>query len=208
MCARPRKTLPEHQHEYNKRIKMRVIAGYGGKCQCPGGCDCAVPEFLTIDHVNNDGHKDRKIRHTSGLYRWLLKNGCPRENYRLMCYNCNCGRATTRDKRCPHETRQPIPKSWQRGSVRILKRKRSSDVWEGRWLYEGRQRTIMLGKVESLTEEQARAKLWEYLPRSVSNITLPDKVQFALAENKDFPEVVAIPTESIGIPEVLSHEIN
>ena len=94
------------QARYGRKLRMQVVAAYGGKCQCPGGCPVRLFEFLNIDHVNNNGTADRKAKGAStGFYRWLLKNGCPKDDYRLLCYNCNMARAKQQDKRCPHEHR-------------------------------------------------------------------------------------------------------
>jgi hypothetical protein len=200
----PRKSLSQSQSEYGQRLKMRVIAGYGGKCQCPGGCACAVPEFLTIDHIDNDGKADRKVRgYGVSFYRWLLKNGCPKENYRILCYNCNCGRAKTRDKRCPHETITTIRPLRQRGSVTIRKRKHHGDVWIGKWKHEGRHYTRILGTVSSMTKDEAKIRLLEYVPRSITysenqtkRISSPEQ-----PNNLDnLAEVLAVSTKLVDIP--------
>jgi hypothetical protein len=88
--------------QYRQSLREKVINAYGGKCSCVN-CPENNPEFLTIDHVNNDGQNWIKI-HGIGisLYLWLIRNNFPRDNFRLMCYNCNCGRAHHGGV-CPHE---------------------------------------------------------------------------------------------------------
>lgn len=93
-----------------KATKAKVIAGYGGKCEC---CGESRPEFMTIDHKNNDGNKERKKygRLKNGkvylgyatyiIYRKLIHENFPRDRYRLLCYNCNCARGAF--GYCPHE---------------------------------------------------------------------------------------------------------
>jgi len=69
-------------------LRMDVIEGYGGKCEL---CGESNPHFLTIDHINGNGSEERKIignLHT--FYRKLRDNNYPKDNYRLLCYNCNC----------------------------------------------------------------------------------------------------------------------
>lgn len=100
--ARKPMTVAESQAAYHARIKAEVIKAYGGKCQCPGSCDITEHLFLTIDHIKNDGHLDR-VSNSYTLYRRLLREGCPTDRYRLLCYNCNLGRSKRKDKRCPHE---------------------------------------------------------------------------------------------------------
>lgn len=81
-------------------LKQTVVLGYGGKCEC---CGETIPEFLTIDHKNNNGAKHRASGGAIGakLYRFLIKNNFPRDEYQLLCFNCNCGRQVNGGT-CPH----------------------------------------------------------------------------------------------------------
>jgi len=79
----------------NRRIKRIVFAEYGNKCAC---CLEETAAFLTLDHINNDGKNVSGAR----LYRQVRREGFPKDRYRLLCWNCNCGRASMPDKRCPH----------------------------------------------------------------------------------------------------------
>lgn len=82
--------------------KLAVIEEYGGVCQCPSGkCFERNPGFLTVDHIDNDGKKHREEIGGQNIYNWLLSNGCPKDKYRIMCFNCNCGRNAHKGK-CPH----------------------------------------------------------------------------------------------------------
>lgn len=97
-------------------LKLDVMKHYcGGEphCQCPSGnCKETIPEFLTVDHIHNDGNKERarnkKDRNGAGdhLYRTLKRKNFP-PGYRVLCWNCNCGRARTEDFKCPHEQARP-----------------------------------------------------------------------------------------------------
>lgn len=91
---------PDRTKEYYKtgidRLTTETIQAYGGKCVC---CNEKEPKFLTIDHINNDGGSDPY--QGVNLYRQLRKTGFPKDRYRLMCFNCNCGRAANRGV-CPH----------------------------------------------------------------------------------------------------------
>lgn len=73
----------------HRNFKKQVIAGYGGKCAC---CGEKQWEFLSVDHVNNDGAELRRKRgkpETSAtLYRRLILENFPPE-YQILCYNCN-----------------------------------------------------------------------------------------------------------------------
>lgn len=85
-----------------KNQKEIIINYYGGKCFCCGENNI---KFLTIDHINNDGHKHHKeikIGSGSNFYRWIIKNNFPKNIFQVACYNCNCGRAKNNGI-CPHQ---------------------------------------------------------------------------------------------------------
>lgn len=92
-----------HNDHIRLRLRLDAIEAYGGACQC---CGENQWEFLTIDHLNGGGRKHRK-RFGGGwlFYRWLKNEGYPKDEFRLLCYNCNCVRGHL--GYCPHErTRQ------------------------------------------------------------------------------------------------------
>ena len=73
---------------YGWDLRMNVIEGYGGKCEL---CGEDNPHSLTIDHIYGGGSKETKeLGGTYSLYRKLRDENYPRDNYRLLCYNCNC----------------------------------------------------------------------------------------------------------------------
>lgn len=107
--ARCKKCRAEYQHQrldkyrkygrkQDKKIKEKIIEQYGGKCEC---CEETAFEFLTIDHINKDGAKHRKQIGRSKLYRWLVKNNYPKDNFRLLCMNCNFAQGIY--GYCPHK---------------------------------------------------------------------------------------------------------
>jgi hypothetical protein len=79
-------------------VKKQAFEAYGGPlCKC---CGETIMDFLTIDHINNNGYEHRKkIGGGSKFYYWLRKNKYPK-GYRVLCMNCNFGRRTTGN--CPH----------------------------------------------------------------------------------------------------------
>lgn len=97
---------PERRSEIarNWRWKERemIIEAYGGVCVC---CGETIPEFLTIDYANNDGAAKRKQLPKSkqggaGFYRYLRELGYPKDEYQLLCFNCNF--AKQHFGVCPH----------------------------------------------------------------------------------------------------------
>ncbi len=93
-------------NKYSKKVKWIVFNHYGLSCAC---CGESLYEFLTIDHINNDGAKQRKEifgpLHRSGagtaIYKWLIKNNFP-EGFQTLCWNCNCGKRINNGV-CPHK---------------------------------------------------------------------------------------------------------
>jgi len=96
------KTFREKQNQWSKdsreRAKKKVFKHYGKKCNCCGELQI---EFLTIDHINNDGNKHRKqIRGKyANIYSYLIKNNFPK-TFQVLCWNCNLAKA--KYGRCPH----------------------------------------------------------------------------------------------------------
>jgi hypothetical protein len=99
--------IQREQKEYREQVRIQVFTHYGGnppKCAC---CGESRIEFLTIDHINNDGANQRRRiwgQKVSGFgfYAWLVRMNFP-EGYQVLCFNCNCGRAHTLNKVCPHK---------------------------------------------------------------------------------------------------------
>lgn len=78
---------PERQKRYVRGIKSEVIKAYGSQCAC---CGESNPLFLSIDHIDGGGQEDRK-KYGRGrvFYQHLKSIGYPKDNYRLLCHNCN-----------------------------------------------------------------------------------------------------------------------
>ncbi len=86
--------------KYRARLRSEMIEAYGGKCSC---CGETEPLFLQLDHINNDGHLDRKVNKTSAkLWAKLKKAGWPKDRHQLLCANCNFGKLMN-DGICPHQ---------------------------------------------------------------------------------------------------------
>lgn len=87
------------------RVRYDVFNHYGMKCAC---CGESRWQFLTIDHINGGGNKQRIELGMKGhkFHRWLRRQGYP-EGYRTLCYNCNCVRGHL--GYCPHENPEREP---------------------------------------------------------------------------------------------------
>lgn len=72
------------------RVKSGAIALLGGKC---GLCWESESEFLTIDHVNNDGNVERSKLHHKQIFARIMNGSVDLKRYRVLCRNCNSGLA-------------------------------------------------------------------------------------------------------------------
>lgn len=100
-----RKRCRDNEVKKRREIKEIVFNHYGHKCMCPGGCDITASEHLTVDHINGGGNRHRKeVGVGMAFYQWMIRKNFP-PGFRILCYNCNCGRA--HQGQCPHEISQP-----------------------------------------------------------------------------------------------------
>ena len=91
----------------NKRIrfwinepKIQIFRILGGTCAC---CGETRAEFLSVDHKNGGGQKQRKqyLNHRGGYWRDILKDPRLKEKYQILCMNCNWAKGI--HGYCPHE---------------------------------------------------------------------------------------------------------
>jgi hypothetical protein len=76
---------------YRELLKLTAIALLGGSCKA---CGESEPDFLVVDHVNNDGAEHRKELRTLGKGTSIpvyieIRDGVPSREYQLLCWNCN-----------------------------------------------------------------------------------------------------------------------
>jgi len=89
--------IRDREKRLNRREK--VFKHYGSICMC---CKQKDIRFLSIDHTNDDGAKQRRsIRKTSGdpFYKWIIKNNYPKY-LQTLCFNCNMAKHIY--GQCPH----------------------------------------------------------------------------------------------------------
>lgn len=89
--------------KYEDSGKKTVFNHYGAKCNCCGEDEL---KFMSIDHIDNDGHKEvwnGGTRITGvHLYNRIRKAGFP-DTYQILCMNCNFGKRMNGGV-CPHLT--------------------------------------------------------------------------------------------------------
>lgn len=121
-CQRCRKAKSEAQRRYRSKhyekykrttknycvkIKTEVFSAYGGlMCNCCGETEF---QFLSLDHVFNDGYIKRQELKTrcagASVYLDLRRNNYPdKHRYQVLCMNCNYGKKLNGGV-CPHKTK-------------------------------------------------------------------------------------------------------
>lgn len=103
-CAECLERGRDAQRRSKAQATTTIINHFDGKCAC---CGESLLQFLTIDHVNNDGHIERKLHNNSGNIEYirLAKRIAANEvitDRQLLCYNCNLGKARNGGT-CPHQ---------------------------------------------------------------------------------------------------------
>jgi len=63
--------------------RTALLEKYGKAC---AACGCTDPVVLTLDHVNDDGHLDRKEKAPKVIYREALEQHRP--DLQVLCANC------------------------------------------------------------------------------------------------------------------------
>jgi hypothetical protein len=83
----------------NARLRDEALNAYGRKCKC---CGESFAEFLSFDHVNGGGSRQRKTDRAmrSNIHRWLRDHNYPAD-FQLLCMNCNWAKG--KYGRCPHQ---------------------------------------------------------------------------------------------------------
>ena len=89
-----------YRHNFKDRLRLETFDAYGGAiCKC---CGETERHFLTIDHLNNDGAKERREMNNRGGYAFYAKlrtRGFP-SGYQVLCFNCNMAKG--HHGICPH----------------------------------------------------------------------------------------------------------
>lgn len=79
-------------------LRHDAMIAYGGYvCAC---CGETEPNFLSLDHIENDG-ADHRRKVGKAIWKWLRDNNYP-EGFQVLCMNCNHGKARNNGI-CPHK---------------------------------------------------------------------------------------------------------
>lgn len=97
--ARHRKYARDSGKRCRDLVKEELLIAYGSRCTC---CGETIKEFLTVDHIFNDGAVYRKSKNKRHFYKQLKDLGFPKDRYQLLCWNCNAAKGIYGI--CPHQT--------------------------------------------------------------------------------------------------------
>lgn len=89
----------------NREFKIEILSHYCDgelRCACCGETEL---DFLTLDHVNNDGAEHRRQLGAAGVsvYCWIKRNKFP-TGFAILCWNCNAAKG--RFGICPHQRKR------------------------------------------------------------------------------------------------------
>ncbi len=82
------------KREERAKLKETVLSHYSNQTMCCLNCGFNDIRALQLDHINNDGAKERKelfgdrTKAGTTFYRWIRQQNFP-EGYSVLCANCN-----------------------------------------------------------------------------------------------------------------------
>ena len=105
-----REKTKEWKKEYNKKYRQEnkelVYNHYGNgviECAC---CREKEIDFLSLDHIYNNGAKHRKKVGKTISFKWIMKNNFP-PIFQLLCMNCNFSKGKRKNNcKCIHQIRR------------------------------------------------------------------------------------------------------
>lgn len=96
-------TFDEQRREAHRKQRLAALQAYSNEtpsCVC---CGEQMLVFLSLDHMNGGGSKQRKETGGGGFYAWLRRHNYP-AGFQVLCHNCNLGRQINGGT-CPHQER-------------------------------------------------------------------------------------------------------
>jgi len=119
-----RPKVKRYYRELRQRTRMQLrekfFEMYGSACSCCGEME---KRFLTLDHINENGHIHRKKKWSEGVLRDAISRFTPDE-YQVLCFNCNAGRALNHGV-CPHSPNEPETSIWDTKPSKGMRQRRN-----------------------------------------------------------------------------------
>jgi 5-methylcytosine-specific restriction endonuclease McrA len=113
----------ERKREQRLDERKQAIASLGGRCSACGYSDWRALQF---DHINNDGHLERRSGVAGGVSRYVVRRILKGDDAGLQLLCANCHAIKTREA----EDGQGERPSWQNGFGRFLA-ERAVDIKSG-----------------------------------------------------------------------------
>ena len=96
----------EYNKKYNQENKELIYNHYSNgviECACCGEKEI---DFLSLDHIYNNGAKHRKKVGKTISFKWIMKNNFP-PIFQLLCMNCNFSKGKRGNNcKCIHQIRR------------------------------------------------------------------------------------------------------
>ena len=83
-----RKCVTELAKRWSVSLREQILAGYGAVC---ARCKETDKRVLEIDHMKDNGAEERRKfkRNYNKLHKSIIKRNFPKDEYQLLCKNCN-----------------------------------------------------------------------------------------------------------------------
>jgi transposase-like protein len=95
--------MDENAKEWRLKKRLELIVQAGGKCQ---QCGIDDPIVLDFDHIKDDGAEHRKQTKRANVVNILSKQGLNKDQFQLLCKNCNWKKEYFRRKNNAEHIRQ------------------------------------------------------------------------------------------------------
>lgn len=153
ICAKEQQLREYEPIRKNKAIELKreVMEAYGGHCTC---CGETRIEFLSIDHIFNDGAEHRRKTGEVGalLYSKLKRDGYPKGRLQVLCYNCNGAKGFY--GYCPHITCAQEIFGFEVSKERVIRNRLTNKQKEKPQIIKARYRRGMSEKKEQEIAER------------------------------------------------------
>jgi hypothetical protein len=93
----------ERRRKWYRNTRREVLSHYSNGLLVCACCGEGHVEFLTLDHMENNGAEHRRqvgSGNNRGVMMWARRNGYP-PGLQVLCQNCNSAKAFYGE--CPHE---------------------------------------------------------------------------------------------------------
>ena len=98
--AANKQKISDYHKRHRQQLRLLVLSHYSNGTPTCACCRESRFEFLTLDHIHNNGAAHKRQVGRGQVYYSIRDAGFPPE-YQVLCFNCNCAKGTYGI--CPHE---------------------------------------------------------------------------------------------------------